>query len=156
MKNKITVKDESFPWIADELLDTFVNHYKEAESKREKKIKANFNVPKIKELIVSGAMKGFIARDEENNIVGYSFVLLTESDLFTGTPSSSNVALFVSKKFRKNGVMEKIIRFQDDILKKMNIHTSFCALKEFQLELQLTTHINNGMLLEMLKMMLKI
>ena len=131
MKNKITVKDESFPWIADELLDTFVNHYKEAESKREKKIKANFNVPKIKELIVSGAMKGFIARDEENNIVGYSFVLLTESDLFTGTPSSSNVALFVSKKFRKNGVMEKIIRFQDDILKKMNIHTSFCALKEY-------------------------
>ena len=39
MKNKITVKDESFPWIADELLDTFVNHYKEAESKERKKLK---------------------------------------------------------------------------------------------------------------------
>ena len=74
MKNKITVKDESFPWIADELLDTFVNHYKEAESKREKIVKANFNVPKIKELLTSGSMKGFIARDEENNIVGYSFI----------------------------------------------------------------------------------
>ena len=49
MKNKITVKDESFPWIADELLDTFVNHYKAAESKREKIINANINVPKINE-----------------------------------------------------------------------------------------------------------
>jgi len=131
MNKHITVKDESFPNITDELLPTFIKHYKEAEAKRNKKIKPKFNIERIQHLLSIGQMKAFIARNEEHDIVGYSFMLVTESDLFTGTPSASNVALYVVKKHRKNGVMEKIIKFQDDILKKMNIHTIFSTLKKY-------------------------
>jgi predicted acetyltransferase len=131
MNKEIVVKDESFPSITDELLSTFIRHYKEAESKRNKKIKPNFDVERIKHLLSVGQMKAFIARDSKHNIIGYSFMLITDSDLFTRTPSASNVALYVVKKHRKNGVMEKIIRFQDDILKKMNIYTIFSTLKKY-------------------------
>lgn len=131
MNKDIVVRDESFPSITDELLPTFIKHYKEAEAKRSEKIKPKFNIERIQHLLSIGHMKAFIARNNELDVVGYSFMLVTESDLFTGTPSASNVALYVVKEHRKNGVMEKIIKFQDDILKKMNIYTVFSTLKRY-------------------------